>query len=292
VILVSLVVFLVAGAGAATSFPAAQSAQNADVPRFEVASVRINTSGERPRVRVNAVPPAGRLTITAMTVKDVILAAYGLQPFELQDHGSRILNQQIDIVARANGAASMGRMQRMLQPLLAERFGLMVHREKKEMDTFLLTMSTPGRLGPKITPAGAACGDLVGTTVVFALAAAARQTTDEPSCGILRAPGPGRIIARGLDMATLAADLAPSMRRPILDRTGLTGRYDFDLTYTPEAFTAAALARRGTTAPGGVDPEGPSIYTALQEQLGMRLQSQRAAVDVLVIDTIRPLSDN
>jgi uncharacterized protein (TIGR03435 family) len=287
-----LLVFLAASGGAGLASSPPQSPKNNDVPSFEVASARLNTSGERPRVRVNAVPQAGRLTITAMTVKDVILAAYGLQSFELQDHDSPILNQQIDIVARAEGPASMARMQRMLQPLLAERFGLTVHREKKEMDAFLLTMSTPGRLGPKITPAAASCGDLVGTTVVFALAAGVAQSGGEPACGILPAPGPGRIIAKGLDMPTLAADLAPSMRRPVLDRTGLTGRFDLDLTYTPEAFTAAALARRGTTAPGGVDPDGPSIYTALQEQLGMRLQSQRTAVEVLVIDAIRPLSDN
>jgi uncharacterized protein (TIGR03435 family) len=82
------------------------------------------------------------------------------------------------------------------------------------------------------------------------------------------------------------------MRRPVLDRTGLAGRYDVDLTYTPEAFTAAARAQRGTPVPPGVDPDGPSIYTALQEQLGMRLQSQRTAVDVVVIDAIRPLADN
>jgi uncharacterized protein (TIGR03435 family) len=244
-------VFLGAGGAASLWLPQAQSARNSDGPSFEVASVRLNTSGERPRVRVNAVPQAGRLTITAMTVKDVILAAYGLQSFELQDNDSPILNQQIDIVARAEGAASMAQMQRMLQPLLAERFGLTVRREKKEMDAFLLTMSTPGRMGSRIKPAAAACGDLVGTTVVFALAAAVAQTTVEAACGILPAPGPGRIIAKGLDMPTLAADLAPSMRRPVLDRTGLTGRFDLDLTYTPEAFTAAALARRGTTAPGG-----------------------------------------
>ena len=78
----------------------------------------------------------------------------------------------------------------------------------------------------------------------------------------------------------------------MLDRTGLTARYDVDVTYTPEAFTAAALAQRNGTPPPGVDPEGPSIFTALEEQLGLRLQSQRAPMDVLVIDAISQLIEN
>ena len=93
-------------------------------------------------------------------------------------------------------------------------------------------------------------------------------------------------------MIALAGLLAPPQRRPVLDETGLKGRFDIDVTYTPEAFTASALAQRGSTAPPGVDPDGPSIFTALQDQLGIKMESRRAPVSVVVIDHIEPLSEN
>jgi len=80
-----------------------------------------------------------------------------------------------------------------------------------------------------------------------------------------------------------------SLGRPVLDTTRLDGRYDVDLTYTPEAFTAAGLARRGATAFPGVDPNGPPLATALADQLGVKLESRRAPVSVLVIDRLESL---
>ena len=81
---------------------------------------------------------------------------------------------------------------------------------------------------------------------------------------------------------------------PVVDQTGLTGRYDIDVTYTPDAFSAATLAQRGGTLPPGVevDPNGPSIFRALEEQLGLKLEAKKLPVPVLVIDHIEMLTEN
>jgi bla regulator protein blaR1 len=92
-------------------------------------------------------------------------------------------------------------------------------------------------------------------------------------------------------MPGLAAYIGTSPGRMVIDRTGLSGRFDVDVTYTPSAFTAAALAQRGGgTPPPGVDPNGPPLLTALQEQLGVKLEPVKAPVEVLVIDRVEPLA--
>ena len=261
--------------------------QNAAAPAFDVVSVRINESNERPRSRVNAVPQTGRLTLTGMTVQELIQSAYGVQSFELIANGSAVLKQRVDVVAKAAGPATVAEMQRMLQPMLEQRFKLATHREMREMDA-LLMVRTGERLGPKIKSSTLDCRGL-GTTTIFAMNVATPQAPKDQPCGFMPADGPGRIIANGIEMATLAGNLAVSLGRPVLDTTRLDGRYDVDLTYTPEAFTAAGLARRGATAFPGVDPNGPPLATALADQLGLKLESRRAPVSVLVIDRLESL---
>jgi uncharacterized protein (TIGR03435 family) len=180
-------------------------------------------------------------------------------------------------------------MQRMLQPLLAQYFKLEVRREKRDMAVLVLVVATPGRLGPKIRKNEASCDDRVGTT--SSLARAPEGAPDAPgTCGILPG-GAGRIVVRGLDIAGFAEFLGTVPGGMVIDRTGLTGRYDIDLTYTPQAFSAAALAQRpGATVPPGVDPAGPPIATALLEQLGFKLERTRAPIDVIVITRAEPLS--
>ena len=261
--------------------------QNAAAPAFDVVSVRINESNERPRSRVNAVPQTGRLTLTGMTVQELIQSAYSVQSFELIANGSAVLKQRVDVVAKAAGPATVAEMQRMLQPMLEQRFKLATHREMREMDA-LLMVRTGERLGPKIKSSTLDCRGL-GTTTIFAMNVATPQAPKDQPCGFIPADGPGRIIANGIEMATLAGNLAVSLGRPVLDTTRLDGRYDVDLTYTPEAFTAAGLARRGATAVPGVDPNGPPLATGLVDQLGLKLESRRAPVSVLVIDRLEPL---
>ena len=220
----------------------------------------------------------------------VIQDAYGVQlPSNVLNMPDWARTLRVDIVAKAASPAPVAILQRMLQPLLAEYFKLTVHREMREMDVFALVMTTPGRPGPKLTKIDHACDDAVGTTMAFA------RPADGPDqrqvCGVFPNTRAGQIIADGITLAGLATELAPSQRRPVIDRTGLSGRFDVDLTWTPEVFTTAALAQRpGSTAPPGVDSAGPPLPTALQDQLGLRLESTRAPVEVLVIDRAEPLT--
>jgi uncharacterized protein (TIGR03435 family) len=260
------------------------------VPQFEVATVRINKSGGA-RGEIAAPPGTGRLTITNMTVTDLIQSAYGLQlPSLLEKVPDWVRTQRVDVVAKAESPAPMPALQQMLQPLLAERFKLAIHTEMRTMDALAIVQANKdGRLGPKFKRSDADCPG-VGTTNRLALAA------DQPvgggqRCGILPG-GVGRIVAAGIEMRNLAALLAPSQRRPIIDQTGLTDRYDIDLTYTPEAFSAAARAVRGTPPPPDVDPNGPPLATALEEQAGLRLRATRAPVEVVVIDRIELPTEN
>jgi uncharacterized protein (TIGR03435 family) len=261
--------------------------QPASTRTFEAASIRISTSNQVGRL--SAIPEAGRLVITAMVLQDVIQAAYGIQPFELVTIDSPVLKQRIDVVAKADAPVKSAReLQQMLQPLLAERFKLAVHRETRELNALvLLRANKDGRLGPKMRKTEGACDTLGIGSNGFA-----RGDVPTALCGILPTDGPGRIVARGIDMVTLAGLLAPSQRRPVLDQTGLQGRYDIDVTYTPEIFSAATLAQRGAPPSPLVDPDGPPLPTALQDQLGLKLEARRAPVAVVVIDHIEPLIEN
>jgi len=239
---------------------------------FEVASIKLNKSSDR--MHVSRVPASGRLVITGMPVKEVIQGAYSVQSFELLNANSPVLSQRVDIEAKSeHPVASTAQMQQMLQPVLAERFNLAVHREIREMNSLVLVLANKdGRLGPKMKKTDNSC-DTLGT------------------CGFVPG-GVGRIIGNGLDMAGIVGTLAPSQRQSIVDQTGLRGRFDIDVTYTPEPFSAGALAQRGAAPMAGVDPNGPSIFQALREQLGLKLEARKMPVPVLVVDHIEPPTED
>ena len=255
-------------------------------PTFEVATVKINNSGE-PRSRHSVVPQSGQVTVTNITVSALIQEAYEVQLASLIiDMPEWARTQRVDVVAKAATPAPVPVLQRMLQPLLAEYFKLAVRREARDMDALALVAATSGRPGPKLKKSDAACDGAVGS---IGFLRAAEASDKSGSCGVLPG-GAGRIVARGIDMTGFAELMATNPRRPVIDRTGLAGRFDIDFTYTPEAFSAAAVAQRqGGTVPPGVDPNGPPLATALLEQLGLKLEPIRAPVDVLVITHLEPL---
>jgi uncharacterized protein (TIGR03435 family) len=166
-------------------------------------------------------------------------------------------------------------MQLALRNLLEERFKLKVHRETRDMDIYALVMARPGGApGPGRKPTTQDCA---------AAAAAARRggppptgKPGEPFCGIQG--GPGKLRFGGLPAASLASAFSGPAGRMVVDRTGLTGSWDFELTYAIEG-------RGGADAPP-VDPNAPSFFTAVQEQLGLKLEPTKGPVDVLVIDSI------
>jgi len=225
-----------------------------------------------------------------MSVTSVIQVAYGLQRFQLVNNDSPVLNQSIDIEAKTERpVSSAAQMQQMLQPLLAERFKLAVHREVREMNALVLTVAKGGRLGPKMKKSDRAC-DSLGTGVTALVIAVPPASGERPACGYTPS-GVGRIVGVGLDVATII-DLLSALRLPIVDQTGLNDRYDIDVTYTPTPFSAGTLAQRGGTPMPGVDPDGPSLFNAIEEQLGLKLQPKRMPIPVVIIDHIEPLTEN
>jgi len=262
-------------------------AQQAATPQtFEVATVKLNRSGElRPRYVV--LPRAGRLTLTNISVRELIQDAYGVPfPSLLMNVPDWARTTRVDVVAKAPSPVSAIVLQHMLQPLLAEYFKVSAHHETRAMDVFAMVFATPGRRGPRLKESLDECDDIVGTPGGFARAPEGAPN-ERGTCGILPG-GAGRIVARGIDMPGLAAYIGTSPGRMLIDRTGVTGRFDVDLTYTPSIFSIDAPGRRGSPPPG-VDPAGPSLITALQEQLGLKLEPIRAPIDVVVIDHAEPL---
>ena len=285
----SWVVMVVTGLTLAVSRPVALHAQGQASdrrPRFEVASVKQNLSNDR---RSFAAQPGGRLVVTNFALKDLIAAAYGMADMQALV-AERIIGpewiatERYNIDAKASAEfkfAPGGPPQEailMLRSLLEDRFKLVARREKRELPIFELVVARKdGTLGPGLHKSKIDCDALfAGATAPPAPSA----PNEPPPCRIIG--GPARSIAAGVTMQQLAANLTNHLQRFVVDKTGLTERYDFNLGWTPEKLPT------GTPPPGvpPVDPNGPPLVTALQEQLGLKVEAAKGPVDVLVIDSV------
>jgi uncharacterized protein (TIGR03435 family) len=262
-------------------------------PAFEVASVRPNTSGDG-MVRLG-IQPGGRFTATNVPLRVLVRNAYQVQDFQIVDAPDWIRSERFDIVAKAESdvppgpmGGPPGPMQLMLQSLLAERFKLVLHTDKRELPIYTLVLArSDGRLGNQLRASTVDCAALIRDA--RARGGPPPAPGERPMCGIRI--GPGRLGAGGVPLENFSAALSPFVQRVVVDRTGLTGNYDIDLSWTPDQMP------QGGPPPGApplppIDPNGPSLFTAVQEQLGLKLDSTRGPVDVLVIDSIqRPTPD-
>jgi uncharacterized protein (TIGR03435 family) len=256
-----------------------EARQRTSAPSFEVASVKPNKSGERPMSL--QIQPGGRLNITNVPVRVMIRNAYQLQDFQIVGGPDWLATDRFDITAKAEGNPTGPQMSLMLRTLLAERFTLTLHNETRELPIYALVMARAGgRLGPQIRKGVFDCGPLRNGPPPPPTPGP-RSPDDPFNCGFR--VGPGRMIGRGSTMVALAASLSTWVNRVVLDRTGLAGDFDLDLEWTPDRMP------QGPPPPGApplppIDPNGPSLFTAVQEQLGLKLESTRGPVEVLVID--------
>lgn len=249
-------------------------AQTPAGPRFEVASVKPNRSGD-PHGTV-VVQPGGRYAAVNISVSQLVSEAYGLQSGQLVGGPDWTRTDRVDITATAGGDIQPGavdsggfsRLQLMLQALLADRFRLVVHRDSREQSIYALVRArSDGTLGPKMRLSTADCA------LPLAAICAVRL-------------GHGRLSAGDATMAQLAASLSSTVQRVVRDRTGLTGRYSMEVSFTPERMPQGPAPSPGAVSPPAIDPNGTSIFTVLQEELGLKLESARAPVDIVVIDSI------
>ena len=279
----------------------AQASSTPVQPRqtFEVASVKPNKSGE-PRVMVRA-EPGGRFTATNVTLRLLIRNAYGItEDSRIVDAPGWISVERFDVVAKAApdvpplipGQGATGPMNLMLQALLEDRFQLRLHRESRELPVYVLVFpTTERRLGPRLTPTTVDCAALLAK--LYPATGPAPPPSpfvpgQPPPCG--STGGPGQILAQGMTMAQLASNLSSRVNRVVVDKTGMPGDFDLNLEWMPDQFQGAGPlgAFPGAPPSRSSDAQGPSIYTALQEQLGLKLESTREAVDVLVVDRVEP----
>jgi uncharacterized protein (TIGR03435 family) len=295
-----LVVALVTGRGLGAQAPGAPASSNQ--PTFEAASVKANKSGPGPIQLV--FQPGGRFRATNVTLKMLIGAAYGtpqpLPDFQLEGGPKWMETDRFDVIAKAPGDPKPGpngpppEMFLMIRSMLEERFDLKVHFETKDMPIYALVLARgDGRLGPRIRPSTTDCAARMAEFRARGGPPPPPAPGDRPACGARQFPG--NVSAGAMTMTQVVNGLSrmAGLNRTVVDRTGLTGAYDFDLTFTPDQMPQG----RGDPPPGAppmpaIDPNGPSLFTALQEQLGLKLEPTRAPVNVLVIDSADQPTDD
>jgi uncharacterized protein (TIGR03435 family) len=255
-------------------------AQNAATPAFEVASVRPNrNSGPE---RFSLFP---EFTAQNATLKDLLALAYDVKGFQVSGGPAWINSDRYDISAKVAGPPTPGReglmlQRRRLQTLLQDRFKLAVHRETKELPIYELSVS---KGGPKLQAPSCIEVD-------------PKNLAPAPSKGVMDYCGSsgffkGRFEASAANMGDLAKALANLLDRSVTDKTGVNGTFHVTLTFAVDDTT---IRFPDAPNPGGAvaTDAGPNIFTALQEQLGLRLESRKGPVDVTVIDHVEKPSEN
>jgi uncharacterized protein (TIGR03435 family) len=257
------------------------------LPTFEVASVRVNKTAQMNRLF--RPQPGGRFEATNMPLRDLIQFAYQVRPFQIEGGPDWIDSVSFDIVAKAEGdvppampGGPPSPQMLMLRSLLAERFKLMVHNETKELPIYALTLARPdGKLGPEFSQSTTDCAAMMKAAMSGGAPPAPIQN-DRMLCGLRI--GPGRMDMGGFGLSEFANGLSMLLQRTVVNRTGLNGNYDARMTFSPEQLPGFRMPPPGTPGVPPIDPNAPSIFTALQEQLGLKLDSTRGPVQVLVID--------
>jgi uncharacterized protein (TIGR03435 family) len=245
---------------------------SAQMPAFEEASVRPNATG---RLDAEIGTPGGdRFTATNATLLDLIGFAYGVEHARLLGGPDWIGVDRFDIAAKAerpypawSGSGPPVPLLLMVRSLLADRFGLVVHQETGELPAYALFVARDDRkFGPEIRPSKLTCDDSVRAGIAPAPTGGA-----DSRCNTLISAG--HLVVRGRRMTQFATVLSSVVGRVVIDRTQLPGAFDFGLTWTP-------------------DPSNRALVPALQEQLGLTLESTRAPLEVLVIDRVEhPAAD-
>jgi uncharacterized protein (TIGR03435 family) len=281
----------------------AQAPQSADGrPTFEAASVKRNKEGGPFSLFFQ---PGGRFRAVNVTAKMLISSAYGtpqpLPEFQIAGGPKWLDTDRFDIVAKAAGDPQPGpngpppAMFEMLRSLLTDRFHLKVHFEVKDTPVFALMLLRPdGSLGTQFRQTDVDCG---------AVMRAARERGggpppppspgERPKCGARMFPGNLSAGAQTLTQIVNGLARLRDVNRQVIDRTGLAGAYDVDLTWTPDAGSLPQGDRPpGAPALPPIDPNGPSLFTAIQEQWGLKLEPTRAPVNTLVIDGVDEPSDD
>jgi bla regulator protein blaR1 len=229
---------------------------------FDVASVKSSPPGAPGRITDSL--PGGGYRADGVTLKTLMIRAYGVNGYQLSGGPAWIDSARFDILARPETPGTTHEIPERLRNLLADRFQLVTHRETKEQPAYALVIARNGQ----------------------------KFQESVESRGVIRS-APGLLSGQQVGIPQIASALSFYVGRPVIDKTGLTGHYDLELKWTPDSPQAApGPLPPGVPPPPPPDPNAPSLFTALPEQLGLRLESQRAPVEMLVIDRAERPSEN
>jgi uncharacterized protein (TIGR03435 family) len=296
----------------------AQSAANAKPAEarleFEVASVKpaVMPNGGAIRFGPRGGPgngDPGRVTYTLSTIRDLMVAAYSVKRYQVSGGPNWLDSERFDIAAKVPEGATKEQVKVMLQNLLADRFKLTIHRETKEVPIYALIV---GAKGPKlkdstVTEEAATPPALPPGPVRMPLKIGPDGCPEAPPLIGGRAgnfmmitPNGECMISNGQGTDALASQLSNRFERPVIDETGLKGKYDLKLRYDPLSVPGGRVGpimmKDGPgPGPAGGDPANrivpdgdppPTIFVALQEQLGLKLEARKGPVELLVIDSV------
>jgi uncharacterized protein (TIGR03435 family) len=235
---------------------------------FEVATIK-PTPSDWNGGRFFRMQSANQFIARGYSLRVLASAAYNLNPKAVSGGPAWIDSDRYDVLARTPGSVrpTLDEQMAMLRKLLADRFNLTFHREKKEMPVYALTIA---KNGPKLKESQSATTNPEGP----------------PPLVFVMAPDVVRVPGRAAKMSEFASILQrAAFDRPVLDRTGLTAAYDFDLEFAPDESLFGGVLRAG-------DGTRPGLFAAIQEQLGLKLESTRGLVDAIVIEKIDRPSEN
>jgi uncharacterized protein (TIGR03435 family) len=259
----------------------------APVPSFEVASVKPAAPGQR--TRFARFLPGGNLSVTNMSVRELITTAFQIQPFQISGGPAWLSSEFYDISAKGQEGSARNQIPAMLQSLLADRFALRFHRDTKEMPVYALVVAkNAGKATPGLTESKE--GSCTVRDPAAPMPAPAPGQPPQLFCGSYVGGSRGGVNlldAKSISVSQLMPMLSGLLGRAVIEKTGLTGKYDVHFEWTPDQGQIAQIE----ALPSDV-PAGPSIFTALQEQLGLKLESQRGPVEVLVVDHVEKPSEN
>ena len=286
---------LVAAHSSAAQAPAPKPTDAAPPAVFEAASIKPQSPSSDGSIRTMVQYPAnGRLTAAGATVKSLICVAYGISDFQVIGGPNWIEEDRYDVQASPGSAleeliqkmiSEESRLVRhqMLQALLADRFKLVLHHDTKELPIYSLEVAKGGAKLHETKPDDAN-PDAANAPAHPGNKGRMRMSVDS---------GSFEMTAQGMAIDGLARQLASQLGSTVRNNTGLTGIYDFTLRFMPED------ARMDASGPGGsgastslADNGGTSIFAAVQDQLGLKLESKKGPVDVVVVDHVDKPSDN
>ncbi len=257
------------------------SAPTTQTSAFEAASIKpASRNSECANGSVIGPMTGGGLRVECLPLRSILTWAYEVQDFQISGGPSWMKSDLWEIRAKAEAPETaqegplqyekmsdaqrsryMETVRGRLKALLAERFQLAIHRETREQTVYSLALA---KSGPKL-----------------------KEAADQSSAGLIRR-GRGLIIGKGAAIESLASFLAIDVARPVTNNTGLTAHYDFELKWTPDS--PAGADADGKAAP--TDVAGPTVFTALEEQLGLRLESRKGPMEMLIVDRVEKPSAN